>query len=67
LISWDKLILPKYQGGLGLRDPDVMSMALGAKIWWQLVQGGEQLWIKIWNCKYRQRIILEERLRSNES
>ena len=34
LVSWEDVCKPKDQGGLGLRDPKIMSEILGAKIWW---------------------------------
>ena len=32
LVAWKTLCLPKNEGGLGLRDPEILSVILGAKI-----------------------------------
>lgn len=37
LVSWEKIYKPKNQGGLGLDDPDILTKALGAKLWWRWV------------------------------
>jgi hypothetical protein len=34
LVAWDSLCLPKLKGGLGLRDPELLNVVLGAKTWW---------------------------------
>ena len=52
LVSWDGICKPKDQGGLGLRDPDVMVEVQGAKLWWRWSKYTEEPWAKIWNIKY---------------
>jgi hypothetical protein len=52
LISWEKLCEPKYQGGLGLKDPLKMGQALADKIFWRWIKIPEALWEKIWQDKY---------------
>jgi len=38
LVSWEKIYNPKNQGGLGLDDPEILSKALGAELWWWCVK-----------------------------
>lgn len=40
-------------GGLGLRDLELLKKIVEAKLWWRWMQGGPQLWRKIWNMKYK--------------
>jgi len=40
LIAWEKLMLPKVHGGLGIRDPLLINKAYAIKFWWLWVQGG---------------------------
>jgi len=35
LVSWDKICKPKNHGGLRLDDQEILSKALGAKLWWR--------------------------------
>ena len=44
LLSWEKLILAKSNGGLGLWDPFILNHFMGAKIWFWWLQGGVALW-----------------------
>ena len=37
LVKWDTVKRAKKQGGLGIRDPEQMNKALGAKLIWRLV------------------------------
>ena len=55
LVAWDKICKPKNYGGLGLDDPEILSKALGAKLWWQWVKDPEAQWEKIWKEKYPHR------------
>eukprot|EP00253_Pinus_taeda_P030867 PITA_30867 len=52
LVSWANLIQRKEEGGLGVRDPEILNKVLGAKLWWRWLQGGTDLWKKIWEYKY---------------
>jgi len=52
LVAWEKVYLSKYSRGLGFRDPKKLSKVMGAKMWWRWIQGGEDLWKRIWNHKY---------------
>lgn len=51
-MSWDKICKPKNHGGLGLDDQEILSKALGAKLWWRWVQQLDTQWGKIWKEKY---------------
>ena len=53
LLSWEKLIKIKNMGGLGLRDPYVLNQVMGAKLWWQWIQVGTNIWKLIWEKKYQ--------------
>ena len=48
LILWKGLTKNKEEGGLGLRDPYILSEVLGDKLWWRWMRGGEDLWKRIW-------------------
>jgi len=37
---------------------------MGAKIWWQWLQGGHDLWKKLWERKYDETGEIEDKLRS---
>lgn len=52
MVAWDTLCLPKSQGGLGLRDPEILSASLGAKIWWRWLKNGMDIWANFWHQKY---------------
>jgi hypothetical protein len=52
LVGWDKLCMPKNQGGLGLRDPGKLNQVMGAKIWWRWLKAPTTAWASIWRHKY---------------
>jgi hypothetical protein len=52
LVAWDKLCLPKLQGGLGLKDPESLNAVLGAKTWWRWITEGNTPWAHLWHKKY---------------
>jgi len=35
LVAWEKICRPRNYGGLGLDDHEILSKALGAKLWWR--------------------------------
>jgi len=35
LVSWKNLTKRKEEGGLGLRDPEMLNKVMGAKLWWR--------------------------------
>eukprot|EP00253_Pinus_taeda_P010995 PITA_10995 len=51
LVSWKNLVKRK-EGGLGIRDPEMLNNILGAKLWWRWLQGGKDVWKIIWELKY---------------
>ncbi|GAU10179.1 hypothetical protein TSUD_416550 [Trifolium subterraneum] len=51
-IGWDTITTPKWQGGLGLRNLEVMNKACLLKLNWKLQSGCEDLWCKVINGKY---------------
>eukprot|EP00253_Pinus_taeda_P002612 PITA_02612 len=66
LVSWKNLVKRKEEGGLGIRDPEMLNKILGAKLWWRWVQGGKDVWKKIWEIKYNMSDSIEGRLRIEE-
>lgn len=67
LVSWKNVIKRKEEGGLGVRDPEILNKVLGAKLWWRWVQGGNDVWKRIWNKKYDMPNSTEGRLRVEET
>lgn len=51
-MSLDKICKPKNHRGLGLDDQEILSKALGAKLWWHWVQHPKTQWENIWKEKY---------------
>lgn len=43
MVAWEKLCKPKIHGGLGLKDPKLLSLVLSAKVRWQWLQGGKEI------------------------
>lgn len=52
LVSWQQVIKRKEEGGLGIRDLEFVNKVLWAKLWWRWVQGGMDIWKRIWTHKY---------------
>jgi len=44
------------EGGLGLRDPEILSKNVAAKIWWRWVENLDSLWGALWKAKYTTQI-----------
>ena len=44
VVKWDTVKKAKNQGRLGIRDPEQMSKAMGAKMIWRLVTGRKAWW-----------------------
>ena len=51
LVNWEKVRIPKKNGGVGLRDPEVVGEVQGAKIWWRWCNHKHEPWFKIWHIK----------------
>ena len=55
LINWDTVKKPKNQGGTGIRDPEHMGKAMGAKLVWRLISGRKEWWKEVIRKKYIKR------------
>lgn len=51
-MCWDKVTLPKEQGGLGFARLDIVNEALLAKWWWRFGNEKEALWRRVLDSKY---------------
>ena len=45
LVSWDKVLKPKMEGGLQIRDVSTQNLAMGGKILWNMISG-KKTWSK---------------------
>eukprot|EP00253_Pinus_taeda_P012579 PITA_12579 len=52
LVSWKSVIQPNEKGGLGIRSPKMLNLALGAKIIWRLISGAIAWWKTALEAKY---------------
>jgi hypothetical protein len=64
LVAWNTLCQPKSQGGLGLKDPQVFSSTLAAKLWWRWIKTPSALWARIWRNKYAPNIPIQSLIRA---
>lgn len=53
LISWNRICLPKTEGGLGIRRSRDMNKALLAMIGWRLLHDRDSFWAKVLRKKYQ--------------
>jgi hypothetical protein len=53
LVNWETVTQPKNRGGLGIRDPEITNSAMGAKLLWRLISGGNDWWKQAIINKYR--------------
>jgi len=44
LVNWNQVTNSKKQGGLGIREPELMNLAMGTKFLWRLVTGDMAWW-----------------------
>lgn len=50
--SWNKIVMPKDMGGLGLVDLEKKNLALLTKWWWHLNKDKTSLWSQVIRGKY---------------
>ena len=50
-VAWDTLCMPKYGGGVGLRDPSIWNTASLSKLVWDVCLKKDVLWLK-WVQEY---------------
>ncbi|CAA7036314.1 unnamed protein product [Microthlaspi erraticum] len=53
LVGWDRICLPKSEGGLGIRKSGAMNMALVAKVGWRVLHDTTSLWARVLRGKYK--------------
>jgi hypothetical protein len=51
-ISWEKMMRPKEEGGLGFRDLHSFNLAMLARQGWRLIQSPNSLCSKVLRAKY---------------
>ncbi|CAN1156116.1 Putative ribonuclease H protein At1g65750 [Linum perenne] len=52
LISWDRICLPKNQGGLGIRSARTLNRAYMVKLAFRFFKEHEPLWVQVLQSKY---------------
>lgn len=55
LLAWDKVCKPKLADGAGIRSWNLLNLAMGAKLVWQMFVNPDQKWVKILFHKYLDR------------
>lgn len=52
LVKWEKVIMPKQHGGLGIRDLKKHNKSLLMKWWWRYAQEPISIWKEVVHAKY---------------
>jgi len=60
LVQWETVTQPKSRGRLGIWDPEITNLAMGAKFLWRLITGDNDWWKQALSSKCR----LGKRIRS---
>jgi ribonuclease HI len=60
-VGWQKITVPKWSGGLGLRNLDIMNKACLCKLGWKLQTGSSDLWCNVLRSKYSRNSVLNSR------
>lgn len=66
LVSWDKVMKEKKEGGLGIRSLRSMNLAFLAKLGWRLTTQKDALWMQVLQAKYRNNASNEESFIGNQ-
>ncbi|GKB41077.1 hypothetical protein Tco_0886019 [Tanacetum coccineum] len=67
-VAWEDICLPKWEGGLGLRNLDIFNIALLTTHIWNIVSNKESLWVRwIHTYKLKGRSLWDIPLQSNLS
>lgn len=54
LVGWDKITLPKKDGGLGVRRAREANTAMLGKLVWDMQHDTNKLWVQLVKAKYYQ-------------
>ena len=58
-----KIYKLRNHGGLAFDDPEILSKALGAKLWWRWLKEPMAQWATIWKHKYASSLQSEDHIR----
>ncbi|XP_026442305.1 uncharacterized protein LOC113341766 [Papaver somniferum] len=50
--NWAKVFLSKEDGGLGIRNMELMNIALVCKLAWRFLENEDAMWVKLMDVKY---------------